>query len=69
MIQKHFINSKSLKDLRTKAGLTQADIAKLLDTKENYYGKVERDEVVPSLTMIQKLTKILKIASSDILLF
>lgn len=69
MIQKHVINSEALKRHRLAAGLTQADLARALKTKENYYGKIERDEVVPSLTLVKKITEILKVKTSDILVF
>ena len=60
---------KTLKSARLKAELTQKDIAKKIGVHVNYYARVERGEEDPSLEVLKKLTKILKIKSSDILQF
>lgn len=33
--------NEKLKDLRTERGLTQADVAKIINTSQQYYGKYE----------------------------
>lgn len=60
---------KNLKKARLKAKLTQKRVAELADLHVNYYARVERDEENPSLEILKKLTKILKVKSSDILPF
>lgn len=60
---------KTLKAARLKAELTQKDLAKKIGVHVNYYARVERGEEDPSLEVLKKLTKILKIKSSDILQF
>ncbi len=60
---------KNLKAARLKAELTQKDLAKKIGVHVNYYARVERGEEDPSLEVLKKLTKILKIKSSDILQF
>ena len=60
---------KELKKARLKAKLTQKDLAEKLDIHVNYYARIERGEENPSLETLKKLTKILKIKSSDILSF
>jgi len=60
---------KELKKARLKAELTQKDLAEKLDIHVNYYARIERGEENPSLETLKKLTKILKIKSSDILSF
>lgn len=60
---------KSLKAARLKVELTQKDLAKQIGVHVNYYARVERGEEDPSLEVLKKLTKILKIKSSDILQF
>lgn len=55
--------------VRRKNGLTQAEVAKRAGTNTNYYAKIERGEAVPSLKMLEKVTKALGIKSSDVLPF
>lgn len=54
---------------RLKAKLTQKELAEKLGVHVNYYARIERGEENPSLETLKKLTKILKIKSSDILSF
>lgn len=58
-----------LKQTRQKQGLTQYDVAKKADLSTNYYARIERAEVSPSVETLEKLVKALKIKSSDILPF
>jgi transcriptional regulator with XRE-family HTH domain len=58
-----------LKKARLKADLTQKDLAEKLGVHVNYYARLERGEENPSLETLKKLTKILKVKSSDILSF
>jgi len=58
---------KRLKRAREKAGLTQADLAKGSGIHINYYARIERGEVNPSLEKIHLIVKVLKIKTSDIL--
>lgn len=62
-------NEKSLRKARLKAKLTQKELADKLGLHVNYYARIERGEENPSLETLKKLTKILKIKSSDILSF
>lgn len=62
------ITSK-LKTARIKAGFTQKALAKKIGVSANYYPQIERGEKVPSLEIVEKLTKLLKVKSSDILPF
>ncbi|HSW97000.1 MAG TPA: helix-turn-helix transcriptional regulator [Candidatus Saccharimonadales bacterium] len=60
---------ENLKKFREKKELTQAEIARAADINTNYYAKIERGEANASTEMLQKLTKVLKIKSSDIFPF
>jgi len=60
---------KNLKKARLNAKLTQKQVAEKIEVHVNYYARVERDEENPSLEILKKLTKILKVKSSDILPF
>lgn len=60
---------RELKTARLQAGLTQKQLAEKLGVHANYYARVERGEENPSLDILKKLTKILKVKSSDILPF
>lgn len=61
--------AKNLKQARMEKGLTQLEVAKKAGTKDNYYAKVERGEVMPSLKMLERLGRALGVRSSDILPF
>lgn len=41
-----------LKDARLALRMTQAEVAEKVDADTNYYAKIERGEVVPSLTLL-----------------
>lgn len=58
-----------LKKARLKAKFTQKELAEKVGVHVNYYARIERGEENPSLETLKKLTKILKIKSSDILSF
>lgn len=59
----------NLKKARIKSKLTQKQLAEKLGINTNYYARIERGEVNPSLETLKQLTKILKVKSSDILPF
>ncbi|GAC1371291.1 MAG: hypothetical protein NVSMB39_4910 [Candidatus Saccharimonadales bacterium] len=59
----------NLKQLRSREGLTQSDLANKAGTNINYYAKLERGIAIPSLAMLEKLAKALRVKSSDILPF
>ena len=58
-----------LKEIRLRKKLTQIDVAKTARISANYYARVERAEVTPSVDTLEKITKALNIKSSDILPF
>ena len=60
---------KNLEQLRSRKGSTQSDMANKAGTNINYYAKLERGIAIPSLAMLEKLAKVLKVKSSDILPF
>lgn len=61
--------AKKLKVLRLDRDLTQADIAEKAKMSTNYYAKIERGEVRPSVDIYERLAKALKVTSSDIFPF
>jgi transcriptional regulator with XRE-family HTH domain len=61
--------SVKLREYRNKRGLTQADVAKKAGIHVSYYARIERAEVTPTLTVLEKILKVLKITSSDVLPF
>ena len=61
--------AKRLKALRTDRHLTQADIAEKAKMSTNYYAKIERGEVRPSVDIYERLAKALKVTASDIFPF
>lgn len=61
--------AKKLKSLRLDRDLTQADIAQKAKMSTNYYAKIERGEVRPSVDIYERLAKALKVTASDIFPF
>lgn len=60
---------KKLKEFRKKLGLTQTEVANKSDISVNYYARIERDEENPTLETLERVLKVLKVKSSDILPF
>lgn len=60
---------KKLKEARLKLGLKQLDVAKKADISGNYYARIERDEENPTIETLEKILKVLKVKSGDILPF
>lgn len=69
MSPKRKATTSKLRAARKEAGLTQKEVAKKIGVHPNYYPRIERGEKVPSLEIVEKLTKLLKVKSSDILPF
>lgn len=61
--------AKRLRMLRRDRGFTQDDIAKKAKMSTNYYAKIERGEVRPSVDIYERLAKALKVTSSEIFPF
>lgn len=60
---------KKIKKARHKARLTQAELAEKAGIHTNYYARLERGEVNPSMEIVENIAKALKVKSSDILPF
>lgn len=60
---------KNIKKARIKAKLTQAEVAQKADVHVNYYARIERGEVNPSIEILENIAKALKVKSSEILPF
>jgi len=61
--------STQLKQIRLKKDLTQVQLAKKAGIDPNYYARVERGEVSPTIEKFEKITKALGVKSSDLLPF
>lgn len=61
--------AKRLKTLRLDRDLTQSDVAEKADMSTNYYAKIERGELRPSVDIYERLAKALKVTASDIFPF
>jgi transcriptional regulator with XRE-family HTH domain len=61
--------AKKLKALRLERDLTQAELAEKAHMSANYYAKIERGLVRPSVDMYERIAKALKATSSDIFPF
>lgn len=60
---------KQLKIARENLKLTQAEVADKVGLHPNFYARVERGEEPISMDTLEKLVKVLKVKSSDILPF
>lgn len=64
IIQRKF--GKRIQQLRKERGLTQEDLADLVEVDRSYMGFVERGERNPTLDKIIKIAKALKITLSEL---
>ena len=60
---------KRLKNRRKELDMTQDDVADKADISVNYYARVERGEVNPSMDIFKAILRALKTRSRDILDF
>ncbi|MDK2899469.1 MAG: hypothetical protein PWQ10_656 [Patescibacteria group bacterium] len=61
--------AKRLRAVRVERSLTQVQVAEKADLNTNYYAKIERGEIRPSIATYEKLAKVLKITSSELFPF
>jgi len=60
---------KNIKSIREKVGLTQEEVAEKADVHVSYYSRIERGIVNPSTEVLEKICKVLKVKSKDIMPF
>ncbi len=66
------VNAKigeKLKEARLKLNLKQTDVATKANVSTNYYARIERNEENPTIEVLQKILKVLKLKSSEVLPF
>ena len=61
--------AENLRVARTNAGLTQVQLADKAKINSNYYAKIERAEIKPSVDTLEKIVKALGVKSSTIFPF
>ena len=61
--------ANKLRSLRRDLDLTQSEIAEKAKMSTNYYAKIERGEIRPSVDIYERLAKALKVTASDIFPF
>ncbi len=61
--------AKALRSIRLDKGLTQAQVAEKAKINTNYYAKVERGEMKPSVEVYERIARALKVTSSEIFPF
>lgn len=57
-----------VRQARQEAGVSQEALADLAGIDRSYIGRVERGETTPSLTLIIKIAKALKISSGELMM-
>ena len=60
---------KNIQKVRKEKGLTQAEVAEKAGINVNYYAVIERGEKKATLETLEKIFKVLKVKSSEILPF
>lgn len=60
---------ENIKAARLDINMTQIEVAKKAEVSANYYARIERGEVNPSIETLEAILKVLKIKSSKILPF
>ena len=58
-----------IKEIRKKKKLTQVEVAQKAGIHFNYFARLERGEVNPSIQTIESIANALKVKSGDILFF
>lgn len=58
---------KRIKKYRSERGLTQEELAEKVGVSRVYIGYVEQGRNTPSLEILEKITKALKVSLSDVL--
>ena len=61
--------SERLRAIRKEQRYTQVEAAKLADINKNYYAKVERGDLTPSVRTVKKIAKAFGVNATDILGF
>lgn len=61
--------AKKLKEVRLERKLRQIDVAEKVKIHPQYYAKIERAEVRPSIDLYERIAKALKVKASDIFPF
>jgi transcriptional regulator with XRE-family HTH domain len=61
--------AKRLRAIRVERDLTQAQVAEKARMSANYYAKIERGEVRPSIDMYERIAKALKITATELFPF
>lgn len=61
--------ARKLRTIRLERGLTQEQVAEKAKMSTNYYARIERSEVRPSVDIYERLAKALKVTSSDLFPF
>ncbi|ELR67968.1 transcriptional repressor [Fulvivirga imtechensis AK7] len=56
-----------LRECRKNKGLSQSELAKILNTNHSVIGKYERDDVKPSIDVVKKLASILSTTAAYLL--
>lgn len=60
---------KNIKKARKERKMTQVGVAEKAGIHPNYYSRIERGELQPALDTLEKIFKVLKVKSSEILPF
>jgi len=61
--------ASKIKQIRLEKDLTQVELAKKATINSNYYAKIERSDLKPSIETLEKIIKALGVKSSDVFPF
>ena len=60
---------KNIYKARKASNLTQSEVATMAEINVNYFARIERGEVNPTIEILEAIARALKVKSSDILPF
>lgn len=60
---------RNVREIRERKNLVQEEVAKAVGISTTFYAGIERGEENPTLSVLEKICKVLKTKSSDILPF
>jgi len=60
---------QSLRKARRAKDMTQQEVADAIGCEVNYYAKIERGKAIPSIQLLEKITKLLDVCATDLLGF
>ena len=59
--------ARNIRRIRRERGLSQEELASLVNINRNYIGMIERQENSPTIQMVERIAKVLQVRPSQLL--